>query len=255
MILVADIGNTSLVLGAMAAGKVHHVARLATIPGLDEAQLEQRVREALSSFGVQPGEWAGCVLSSVVPQLTPKLCSVLARLTRHEVMVVGSPDIKTGLPLAVDNPSAVGHDRIADTVGALSKHDAPLIVVDMGTATTLNVVDGHGRFIGGIIAPGVQTSLQALTGRTAQLPEVPLLAPAHIIGGNTSDCLRSGIIYGHACMVDGLIARLSAQFPVAPRAITTGGFSPLIIPHCHQPIIHEPHLLLEGLHAIYRLNR
>ena len=175
-------------------------------------------------------------------------------MQRGSVMVVG-PGLKTGLKINIDNPAQLGADRVADAVAAVNEYPVPLITIDMGTATTIGVVDENRTFIGGMIVPGVMVSLNALSGGTSQLPQISLEPPKKPIGRNTVDCMRSGIIYHNAAGVDGMVGRIEEQLGRKCTVVVTGGLAPAIIPYCKHDLIYDGDLLLKGLMVIYNKNK
>ncbi|MFR0951155.1 MAG: type III pantothenate kinase, partial [Ruminococcus callidus] len=162
--------------------------------------------------------------------------------------------VKTGLQIAIDNPAQLGSDRVADAVAALHEYQPPIVIIDMGTATTLSVIDAQRRHIGGMIAPGVGISMNALTEKTAQLPKISLDPPKRCIGSNTVECMKSGILYGAAGCIDGLLDRIEEELGETPTFLVTGGLSEFIIPHCRHKIVLDNLLLLKGLQLIYQKN-
>ncbi len=251
MIVALDIGNSNIVVGIINNGVVVHSARIATAKNDTSFNYMLRFRKMLNTFRVRPTDIEGCILASVVPELTSQVSEAISKITGHEALVLGRKNINIDIHLSVDNPSALGHDRIADAVGAINLFNTPIIVIDMGTATTVNVVDKDQHFIGGMIIPGVKTSLDSLCGNASQLSMIRLEAPASIIGRNTIECMQSGIVYGYASMIDGIIERITNELGYECNVIATGGLSSTIIPHCKSKIAHEPHLLLKGLYHIY----
>ena len=195
----------------------------------------------------------GSIIASVVPQVLNSIKTALWKLTGKTSLVVG-PGVKTGLNIKVENPNQTGADLVVGCVAAMREQKPPLIVVDMGTATTMVVVDGSGAFIGGCICPGVKISLDALTQRTALLPGLQLDQPKHAIGRNTVKCMRSGIMLGTACMIDGMIARLEEELGCKTTVIATGGIAQFIVPLCRREMRYEKNLILKGLAHIYREN-
>ena len=202
---------------------------------------------------IRAEELEGAIICSVVPMVTMHVRPAVEQLTGKRAVVVG-PGIKTGLRISIDNPGALGADRVADAVGAVHHYPVPLITIDMGTATTVGVVDETKTFIGGMIVPGVMVSLNALAGGTAQLPHISLDPPKEAIGRNTVDCMRNGIIYHNAAGVDGMIERIEQQLGKKCTVVMTGGLSAVIAPHCKHELIVDPELLLKGLMILYRKN-
>lgn len=253
MVLALDIGNTNVVVGAIEGEEILFLDRLATDRNATELEYMVQLRSVLKLNGVRPEAFEGAIVSSVVPSVTRNLRLAAEQLLKKRCLVV-SPGLKTGLKINIDNPSALGSDRVVDAVAAMNLYPLPLITVDMGTATTLGVVDESGTFIGGMIVPGVMVSLNALAGGTAQLPHISLDAPRQAIGRNTVDCMRNGIIYHNAAGVDGMIERIEAQLGRKCTVVMTGGLSTVIAPHCKHELILDDKLLLKGLMILYRKN-
>lgn len=253
MLLATDIGNTNIVIGAIKNDKIVFQARIATDYIKTSDQYGVEIRNILSLFNVQPKEISGCIISSVVPHVFNSVKTGLIKVINKEPVIV-EPGIKTGLNVQTDNPNQVGSDRITVAVGALVKYKPPLILIDFGTATTLDIVEEGNKYIGGCIIPGIKISLDALTSRTAQLPRISLEKPKKIIGKNTVDAMRSGIIYGNASMIDGLIDRFEEELGKKITVVSTGGLAKYITPLCKREMNLENDLLLEGLNIIYKKN-
>lgn len=253
MILAVDIGNTNIVLGAIEGEKILFLERMATDRCATEMEYLVRIRSVLLFRNILARDLEGAIICSVVPIVTMNVRPAVEQLTGKCAVVVG-PGIKTGLRICIDNPGALGADRVADAVAAVYHYPLPLITIDMGTATTLGVVDESRTFIGGMIVPGVMVSLNALAGGTAQLPHISLDPPKEAIGRNTVDCMRNGIIYHNAAGVDGMIERIEAQLGKKCTVVMTGGLSAVIAPHCKHELIVDPELLLKGLMILYRKN-
>ena len=253
MILAVDIGNTNIVLGAIEGEKILFLERMATDRSATEMEYLVRIRSVLLFRNIRAEELEGAIICSVVPMVTMHVRPAVEQLTGKRAVVVG-PGIKTGLRISIDNPGALGADRVADAVGAVHHYPVPLITIDMGTATTVGVVDETKTFIGGMIVPGVMVSLNALAGGTAQLPHISLDPPKEAIGRNTVDCMRNGIIYHNAAGVDGMIERIEQQLGKKCTVVMTGGLSAVIAPHCKHELIVDPELLLKGLMILYRKN-
>lgn len=249
MILAVDAGNSNIVLGCMDGLTVQHTVRLETDRTMDAAGYTAAVRAALEGCGYPGSRFAGAILSSVVASVTEPLRQALSALIPDKVLVVGV-SARTALPILIRDPEAVGADLIAAAEGAAAQYPLPLVIVDMGTATTFTVLDEQGAFRGGAIAPGVQLSAEALTRRTG-LPAADLTAPAAALGQSTDDCLRSGIILGAAAMVDGMLERLSETMGTPLTAIATGGLAHCIVPHCRQTLHLDDDLLLRGMAVMY----
>lgn len=254
MILAIDVGNTNIVLGGIANGKQLFSARLKSDRDKTADQYALDIQGLLMLHGVRPCDVEGGILSSVVPYLQSVIPEAIRILTGVELMVVG-PGIRTGLNIRMDNPSSVGSDLIVAAVAARAKYKTPIAIVDMGTATTLSVIVNDNEYVGGMIIPGLWTSLNALSANAAQLPYIDLKGATKLLGTNTIDCMRSGAVNGTAAMLDGLIDRLEAELgePVTP--IITGGLSGLIAPVCRRRFRLEPDILIDGLMILYEKNR
>lgn len=253
MILAVDIGNTNVVLGCIEDGNILFEARMATDKLKTSDQYCVELKSMLSLYEVSTENISGSIISSVVPPVLNSFTTAIRKLTGKNCLVVG-PGIKTGMNIRMDNPLEVGSDLIVASVAAIAQYGAPLLLVDMGTATTVTAVDASGAFIGGCICPGVKISMEALTERTAQLPGISLDEPEHAIGKNTRDSMRSGIMFGAAAMLDGLLDRMEAEMGGEVKAIATGGLSKFITPLCRRKLIYDRSLMLKGLWLIYQRN-
>lgn len=254
MILTVDIGNTNITLGGFEGEELTFVARLATDPLKTEDEYASKILSTIRLHGVARENIDGAIISSVVPPLTAVMKKAVEFLSGKEPMAVG-PGIKTGISIHCDNPASVGADLICACVAAHRLYGSPSLIVDMGTATKLMVMDGKGAFIGAVITPGVEMGMKALASGTAQLPQVGLEAPAAVVGKNTVDCIRSGIVFGGASTVDGMIDRINAEYGQDLPVIATGGMSRVIIPHCRHTITLDPDLVLKGLYILYQRNQ
>ena len=254
MLLAIDIGNTNLVIGCIKDDKIQFKARIATDQLRTSDQYGVEIKNMIETYGVSASEIDDCIIASVVPPVFHSVKTGVRKIIGREPMVVG-PGLKTGLNIQVDVPSQVGSDRIVVSVAALEAYKAPIIIMDLGTATTLDVVEHDRRYLGGVILPGVKVSLEALTSRAAQLPAISLDNPKTVIGKNTVDCMRNGIMYGTAAMIDGLVERIEAELGHACTLIATGGMAQFIVPLCKRDIILEKDLLLKGLNLIYKKNK
>lgn len=254
MLLAIDIGNTNLVIGCFDGDNLLFKARIATDKSRTSDQYGVEIKNMMEAFGVRVGDIDDCIISSVVPPVFNSVRTGVIKVIGRQPMVVG-PGLKTGLNIHMDMPSQVGSDRIVIAVAALAEYKAPLILMDMGTATTIEVVEPENRYLGGVIIPGVRISLDALTSRTAQLPGISLDKPKQVIGKNTVDCMRSGVMYGTAAMIDGLVDRIEAELGHQSTLIATGGMAQFIIPLCKRDIILDKNLLLKGLNVLYKKNK
>lgn len=253
MILAIDIGNTNIVLGALEQSKILFEARMATDLVKTSDQYCAELKTMLSLFEVDTQKIEGSIISSVVPPVLNSFRTAIRKLTGKQPLVVG-PGIKTGLNIRMDNPTEVGADLIVAAVAAIEQYGKPLLLVDMGTATTITAVDDKGSFIGGCICPGLKISMEALTGRTAQLPGISLDAPQRAIGKNTRDCMRSGIMLGAAAMLDGLLDRMEAELGMEATIVATGGIAKFVLPLCRRKMVYDGSLMLKGLDLLYRRN-
>ena len=249
MILAVDAGNSNIVLGCMDGLTVRRTMRLITDRSMDAAGYTAAIKASLTQSGYSAESFEGAILSSVVAAVTEPLRQALAGLITGPVLVVGET-ARTVIPIRIDHPETLGADMIAAAEGALAKYTPPLVLIDMGTATTLSVLDETGAFLGGAIAPGVRLSAEALAQRTG-LPLPELTAPESALSRSTVDCLRSGIVLGAAAMVDGMLDRLEASLGTPVTAVATGGLAGCVIPHCRRPVILDDALLLQGLAVIY----
>ncbi len=254
MLLAIDIGNTNIVIGCIREDRILFKARIATDRLRTSDQYGVEIKNMLEAFGVQRENISDCIISSVVPPVFNSVRTGVIKVIGKQPLVVG-PGVKTGLNIHVDVPSQVGSDRIVIAVAALAEYPAPLILMDMGTATTIEVVEPGNEYRGGVIFPGVMVSLDALTSRAAQLPGISLDRPKAVIGKNTVDCMRSGMMYGTAAMIDGLVERIEEELGHSCTLIATGGMAQFITPLCRREIILEKDLLLKGLNIIYKKNK
>ena len=255
MIAAVDIGNTNIVIGCMdtKTRKVLLTERISTDRQKTDLEHAISFKTILELHHIEPSQIDGAIISSVVPPVTPLFERAIQKLTNCDVLVVG-PGIKTGLNIAMDNPATVGADLITGAVAAIDRYPLPVIIIDMGTATTMTVVDTHKNYIGGVIIPGLRVSLDSLSSRTSQLPHISLDAPRHVIGKNTIDCMKSGSVYGNAAMLDGMIDRMEEELGTKATVIATGGLASVVTPLCHHKIKIDDDLLMYGLLLIYEKN-
>lgn len=254
MLLAIDIGNTNIVIGGIKDNQIVFEARIATDRSKTSDQYAVDIKDILSLFDVKAENIQDCIISSVVPPVFNSVRTGILKVTGKSPMVVG-PGLKTGLKIHMDNPAQVGSDRIVIAVAALAEYKPPLILMDLGTATTLEVVGEDNSYLGGCIIPGVRISLDALTSRTAQLPGIRLEQPKRVIGKNTVDCMRSGIMYGTAAMMDGMLDRIEEELGTSTTVIATGGIAQFVVPLCRREIKLEKDLMLKGLNLIYQKNK
>lgn len=253
MLLAIDIGNTNITLGAYDSNILAFTARLATEQGKTADQYAIELKSLLSLYNIETEEIEDSIISSVVPQVAKSISAAVSKLC-HIVPLILGPGVKTGLNIKIDNPAQLGADLVAGAVGAIDAYTLPCVVIDMGTASTVSVIDENGTFLGGVIAAGVRLTLKALAENTAQLTSIPIEAPPFVIGKNTVECMQSGLVFGTASMLDGLIEKIEQELGQTPTIVATGGLSKDIIPHCKSNIIYNENLLLDGLRVIYEKN-
>ena len=253
MILAVDIGNSNIVIGGIDGDKIAFEARLRTDATKTSDEYCIDLKMILEVYDLNAQDIEGSIIASVVPQVLNSMKTALKKLTHKDSLVVG-PGLKTGLNIKIENPSQTGADLVVGCVAALREHKPPMIVVDMGTATTMIVLDETGALIGGSIHPGVKISMDALTDRTALLPGLQLDQPKRAIGRNTIDCMRSGIMLGNACMLDGMVERMEEELGSKATVVITGGIAKFVAPMCRTPMIYDKDLLLKGLATLYREN-
>ena len=254
MILAIDIGNTNIVVGCIEEEKIYFIERISTNHTKTELEYAIDLKTILDIHHIKRSEIEGAIISSVVPQITNAAKLAVEKILKKEPMVLG-PGVKTGLNIVLDNPGEMGADRVADAVAALAQYPVPLVIVDMGTATTISVLDDKKRYIGGMILPGVGVSLDALTARASQLSGISIDAPRHVIGKNTIECMKSGVLYSNAAALDGIIDRIEEELGEKATVVATGGLAKKIVPHCKREIILDEELLLRGLLIIYEKNK
>lgn len=253
MILAIDMGNTNIVIGAIDSTQTYFVERVTTDHVKTGMEYAINIKNILDIYQIKPSQIEGAILSSVVPPLNAALSSAIKKIFGFRPLLVGA-GMKTGINIIMDNPKTVGSDMIVDAVAAIQEYTCPLVIIDMGTATTMSVVDRAGNYIGGVIYPGLKVSLDTLSHKTAQLPSISLDIPKKVIGKNTIDCMRSGIMYGNAGMIDGILDRIEAELGEDVTIIATGGLSRFIAPLCRHTIIYDEALLLKGLWILYQKN-
>ena len=255
MLLTIDIGNTNITLGAFDSDNLVFVSRLATDKSRTDDQYALELKSILELYNANASDFNGCAISSVVPELTSTVANAVSKITGAVPLILG-PGVKTGINILADDPSQAGAALVAASVAASNLYPLPCFVIDLGTATKINVIDENGSFCGCIIAPGVGISLEALSSRTSQLPSISLTTPKKAIGTNTIDCMQSGVVFGTAAMLDGLCDRMENELNRKVQSfVATGGLSREIIKSCNHKIIHDAELILKGLKIIYEKNR
>ena len=254
MLLAVDIGNTNICIGVLEGDEVRSTTRMVTRPRCTSDEYTAELKFLLRRIGVTPADAQGVIVCSVVPGLTRPLADACRRLTGRDAMLV-SVALDTGLTMDVDAPERVGQDRLADAAAAAARYPLPCMTVDLGTATTYNVIGEGGVFLGGFIVPGVQTSLRAISAGTAQLPPIAPEMPGELIGKNTVACLNNGAMFGTAAMLDGLADRVEVQLGRPLTVVATGGLAPYILPCCKRLVHYDANLLFHGLALLYRKNQ
>lgn len=254
MILAINIENTNTVIGCIRDSEFVFVESISTNVTRTELEYAISVKSIFELHQLDVTEVDGAIISSVVPPVTSVVKGAVRRILGKEALVIG-PGIKTGLNIMMDNPAQVGSDLVANAVAGIAKYEVPMIIVNMGTATTISVINEKKQYIGGMIIPGIKVSSASLSNETAQLPKVSLEKPKKVIGSNTIDCMKSGLIYGTAAMIDGSIARIEKEFgKKATTIVATGENVKHILPQCERKMCFDETLLLEGLRLIYERN-
>lgn len=254
MILAVDIGNTNIVFGCIKDNDILFRERISTVQSATELEYATIIMAAFQLHDINCSEIDGAIISSVVPTVTSTAKKAIEKLTGVTSMVVG-PGIKTGLSIMIDNPAALGSDLVVGAVAGINEYPVPQIIIDLGTATTFSVIDNKRNFAGGIIMTGMAVSSDALTKRTAQLPKIAFETPKKVVGTNTVDSMKSGIMFGTAGSIDGLIERIEQEIGEKCTVIATGGLAGTVIPLCKKKIILDDDLLLKGLLIIYNKNK
>lgn len=252
MILAIDVGNTNIVAGCCEKSKILFMERFTTNHTATPLEYAISLNAVLEMSDIKRESIKGAIISSVVPSVTDTIKTAVKKLTGTDAMVIG-PGIKTGLSIKTDNPAQLGSDLVVDAVAGIAEYGAPLIIFDLGTATTISVINKNREYLGGMIMPGMMISLNAMVSRTSQLPKISLDPPKKLIGTNTIDCMKSGILYGTAASMDGMIDRIREEMGEV-TVIATGGLAGTIVPLCKNKVIHDDELLIKGLMLIYNKN-
>ena len=252
MILAIDIGNTNIVIGCCDGGGVLFMERLTTNHIATPLEYAIELKAALDIHEIPKESIDGAIISSVVPSITDALRTAVEKLTGLCAMVVGR-GIDTGLCVKTDDPDQLGSDLVVGAVAGIEYYGAPLVIFDMGTATTVSVINGKGEYLGGMIMPGMMISLNAMVSSAAKLPKISAKKPERLIGTNTEDCMRSGLMYGSAASMDGITERIRAEMGDV-TVVATGGLASSVVPLCKNKIILDEELLMKGLMIIYNKN-
>lgn len=254
MVLAVDIGNTNITIGIYNSKDLLFVLRAATDRAKTPDQYAVEFYSMLRIHNADTFNFEGAIISSVVPELTNVIKDAILMITGQTALLIG-PGVKTGLNIKIDNPAQLGADLVAGAVGALNKYEMPCLVLDMGTANKISVLDSKGTYRGCTISAGIGISLNALSSGTSQLPAISLDAPHNAIGTNTIDSMQSGTVLGSAAMIEGLCARLEESLGEEIKTVVaTGGIAGDIIRYCRMDIIHDPNLILDGLRFILEKN-
>lgn len=253
MLLAIDVGNSNIVVGVYDKDELCFISRLTSNQQKTSDEMAIELESILSIHNIRTSSITGAIISSVVPLITASLVVAVKLLTGRKPLVVG-PGMKTGINIGIDNPAQLGSDILVDSVAAAALYPKPIIVADLGTATTMTVINSKNTIIGGAIMAGVKTSLNALTDNTALLQQVSIEAPKKSIGSNTVECMKSGAVLGSACMIDGMIDRFNEELGEECYVVATGGLSEIIAKHTKHKILCNPNLLLQGLYILYKKN-
>ena len=251
MILALDVGNTNIVLGCMTNEEVYFTARLSTNRCKTSHEYAVLIRDICGLRNINLEKVEGGIISSVVPELSEVLRDSVEMIIGTPPLIVGS-SAKADLTVCMDHPNQLGSDLAVDAIAAIAEYPKPILIFDMGTATTVSAIDTNSCYQGGMIIPGVMLTLEAVASRTSQLPHVSLDKPKQLVGKNTVDCMKSGIVYGNAAMIDGIIDRMEEEFGQPLTVLATGGVAKTIIPFCKKEIIYDDTLLLKGLRILYQ---
>lgn len=252
MVLAIDIGNTNIVIGCCDGENVLFMERLTTNHTATELEYSISFKTILDIYGIDKNKISGSIISSVVPSVTDTVKGAVKKICGLNSMVIG-PGIKTGLSIKTDNPAQLGSDLVVDAVAGIHEYGAPLVIFDMGTATTISVINESKEYLGTIIMPGMMISLNAMVSGTSQLPKISLDKPKKLIGTNTVECMKSGILYGTASSMDGMIDRIRDEIGEA-TVVATGGLAGSVVPLCRNKVILDDELLIKGLMIIYNKN-
>ena len=253
MILAVDVGNTNIVIGCLEQGEIKNTVRVRTEPGRTAAEYGIELMQLFDFFGIDRRGFEGAILSSVVPPVNEPLRQAIEMLTGVKCLIVG-PGMKTGMNVRIDDPGTLGCDLVVGGVAAIAEYGAPVIVLDLGTATTITLIDENKCFRGGAILPGIKLSYAALAAGTSLLPDISITPPKKCIATNTVDCMRSGAVFGTAATIDGMVDRMEAELGLPCKVVATGGLASKITPYCRREIVCDDHLLLKGLWVLYQKN-
>ena len=254
MILAIDVGNSNIVFGSIENGDICKIIHMHTDQEYTAEEYGIKLRQLLDFYGIDAKGFEGAIIASVVPPVTGALKKAVKELTGLDCMVVG-PGMKTGMNVRIDDPGTLAGDLVVGSVAAMACYGTPVIVLDMGTATTIVAIDENSNYLGGAIVPGVNLGLQALSAGTSLLPDIAFAAPKKVIATNTVDAMRSGAVYATASMIDGMIERMEAELGRECKVVATGGLSQTVVPYCKREIVCDDDLLLKGLWVLYEKNK
>lgn len=254
MILAIDIGNTNIVIGCIDDSGIVFEEHIYTDDKKSSVEYAITIRNILEWNKIQTDDIKGGILSSSVPPVTAVMRQAVEKMLGKKILTVG-PGVKTGLDIKIDNPAELGSDLVVGAVAGIAQYGAPLIVIDMGTATTITVVNEKKQVIGGMIMPGIRVSLEGMSLRTSHLPKISVEVPKKLIGSNTVECMQSGVLYGNAACVDGMVQRIREQLSCDVPVIATGSMAKKVIPLCREDVMIDEELPLKGLKLIYDRNR
>lgn len=254
MVFVVDIGNSNIVSGVVNDGEILFNERISTDRDNTDVEFAVLFNTILELHKIDRNDIDGAIIASVVPEINSAIKKGLDKLLNCDTIIVG-PGVKTGLDIKIYNPSELGADMVVAAVAAKKEYPLPLIIFDLGTATTISAVDSNGEFPGVSILAGVNTALQSIVNKASLLTNISFEKPKHLLGKNTIESLQSGVIYGTAAMMDGMIERVKKELTGEPTIVATGGISDKIVKYCEHDIIHDENLLLKGLYEVYLLNK
>lgn len=256
MILAVDLGNTNVTFGCLdeKTGEIFFEERIHTDFKNTSVEYAVQIRIIMEIRGIKAEDIDGAILSSSVPPVTRQVRNAIEMLLHKNVIEVG-PGIKTGVDIKIDDPAALGPDLLTGAVAGLDEYGSPLVIVDMGTATTISVIDKQRRFMGGMIMPGVKVSVNGLTSNAAHLPDIAIQLPDKLINGTTVGAMQSGSVYGHASCIDGMLERIWDELGYKTAVVATGGFATTVIPCCKHDIVIDSIMLLKGLRILYNKNK
>ena len=254
MVLAVDIGNTNIVIGGFDGPKITFTERLSTNHKATSLEYAIMFKNVLEIYNYKAEDIDGAIISSVVPDVTQVISFATEKICSKKPLIVG-PGMKTGVSIKIDNPAQLGSDLLVAAVAGIAEYPTPQVIIDMGTATTVSVINSKNEYVGGMIMPGVLVSLNSLVGGTSQLPKISLEPPKKIVGSNTVDAMKSGILYTNACGIDGIIEHIEEELGEKVTAVATGGLAKVIVPLCRREILLDDELLLKGLRILYNKNK